>query len=482
MRALRSLIWSLLSAGAIVAWAGCALVSSSPTPGSSPHLPRVEVELPGKRSSRDSAPEWRPAPMVNVPAQVNDSAKSTPPSAPTSQPANTSTVTTDPAQEIRQQLDKLVADGALERTQYDELVKNLAQTDPATMQHLLWMYRAIAQRGKSPPSVEQVAAKPPAPRLREKPSSDHAGSLAIATDSTEPKTSSPTTSAPSASVAKQQPAALDEPSEEKFPIRQVTAIEELSTERATIPAKVPAAASASAPLDTDRPTSLDQVIRAMETAVESAPTDEQAKLHAQLRMLYLTAGRKHDAVQPIPGLGEAEQDFFAKELFGLATYLDESRTSDRGRRAAEASRHLHAALQRLGETSPLGVRNLAFCSEVSSYGVYTSFPKLEFKPAQQLLLYAEVENFKSDESAKGFHTAFKSHYQILDAQGRKVDEHDFALAEERCQNPRRDYFLRYFVNLPQRIYDGRYTLQLTVEDTLAKKVGQATIEFTIKTK
>ena len=34
--------------------------------------------------------------------------------------------------------------------------------------------------------------------------------------------------------------------------------------------------------------------------------------------------------------------------------------------------------------------------------------------------------------------------------------------------------------MPKRIYGGTYTLQLTIEDTLSQKIGQSTLEFTIK--
>jgi hypothetical protein len=33
--------------------------------------------------------------------------------------------------------------------------------------------------------------------------------------------------------------------------------------------------------------------------------------------------------------------------------------------------------------------------------------------------------------------------------------------------------------MPKRIYDGTYTLQLTIEDVQGKKVGQSSIQFTI---
>ena len=72
-----------------------------------------------------------------------------------------------------------------------------------------------------------------------------------------------------------------------------------------------------------------------------------------------------------------------------------------------------------------------------------------------------------------------SSYQIFDSRGAKVTEQDYAITEESCRNPRRDYFLRYFVYLPKQIRSGNYTLQLTIEDTLGKKVGQTTVPFEI---
>jgi hypothetical protein len=91
-----------------------------------------------------------------------------------------------------------------------------------------------------------------------------------------------------------------------------------------------------------------------------------------------------------------------------------------------------------------------------------------------------VENFKSESTDKGFRTALRSSYQILDPHGARVAQQEFALTEEYCRNPRRDFFIRYFVWMPKRIYGGKYTLQLTIEDTLSQKIGQSTIEFEIK--
>jgi hypothetical protein len=224
-------------------------------------------------------------------------------------------------------------------------------------------------------------------------------------------------------------------------------------------------------------------ITALEAQTQEPPKSaDEVSRHARLRMLYLSAGRRDDALRPIPGISAAQQDFWSKQVYGLATLLDTERTPDAAKRSAEARQHLTLAASRLGELGTLVVRNLNFCTEVFSYGGFTRFEKNEFHPNQQVLLYSEVENFKSEETPKGFHTSLRSSYQILDSQGHRVAADDFPVTEEHCINHRHDYFLRYFLFLPERIYDGKYTLQLTIEDTKSQKIGQSSIEFTIKQK
>jgi hypothetical protein len=92
----------------------------------------------------------------------------------------------------------------------------------------------------------------------------------------------------------------------------------------------------------------------------------------------------------------------------------------------------------------------------------------------------EVENFTAESTPKGFCTSLRSSYQIFDSRGQRVAQHDFAATEEHCQNPRRDFFIGYYLRLPKHIYPGKHTLQVTIEDLKSQKVGQSSIELTIK--
>lgn len=222
-------------------------------------------------------------------------------------------------------------------------------------------------------------------------------------------------------------------------------------------------------------------IASLESQVRESPQSAaDIAQQARLRMLYVAANRRDDALKPIPSAPPPVQDFWSQELYGLSTILDTQRQPDTNRRAGEAKQHFHGAMNRLGELAPLAIRNLSMITEVQSYGVYKTFDKYQFAPGQELLLYAEVENFKSEETPKGFQTSLRGNYQIFDGRGQRVGDWDLGTTEEHCRSPRRDFFLGYHLRLPKRIYPGKHTLQLTVEDTKSQKIAQSSVDFTVK--
>ena len=214
-------------------------------------------------------------------------------------------------------------------------------------------------------------------------------------------------------------------------------------------------------------------------ADDAKDDDPRSADHARLRMMQLLAGRRGDALAEMPVDDTAVRDFWAKELFGLDILLDTQRTSRGRRRAAEAKRHLSDAVLSLGETAALEVRNMAFCRKVQSYGSVERFEKREFSPGQRLLLYAEIDNFRSENTAKGYHTSLRSSFHIFDSSGCRVDKRESTTTEEYCLSPRRDYFIGCDFCLPAGINPGRHTLKLTVEDLKSHKVGESSIDFTV---
>ncbi len=224
---------------------------------------------------------------------------------------------------------------------------------------------------------------------------------------------------------------------------------------------------------------LQQAIHAVEGQLSDSPQSAaEVAEHARLRMLYLLAGRRDDALRPIPSTTPSVQDFWSKELFGLATLLDAQQDDRPERRAAQTHQQLSEALTSLSRSSALVVRNLAFSNDIQGFGAYRSYTENKFTPGQEVLLYAEIENFTSEATPSGYVTSLSCGCQIFDSRGQRVAQHEFKI-EDHCRNQRRDFYIDVDLYMPKRIYNGLHSLQLTVEDLKSRKIGQQTIEFMI---
>jgi hypothetical protein len=411
-----------------VAWCGCALPRQASE--------RLESEAPTQpvSASYEDAPK-----EAAVAEEADPSTKHAQSSSSTKTPG------VDPAAlaEVTRQLDDLKA---ADPQAHDQLVQDLKHVDPKLWPMLVQGFKASAEYRQR----KQTATAAPQTRA----AADPPVQLAAATDS------------PPVRPQQAGPA----------PPGLLNAID---AKPLTPPSVQPASQQARGPSDWRKP--LDATIQSLEAAVAESPGPSEDDRQVYLRLLYLLAGQRDKALRPLTGHDALAQEFWSREIYSLSTYLDAQRVSDRSRRAAEAAIHHWEASNRLSQQGNLLVRNVALCTEVMSYGVYTPFDRPEFQPGQRVVLYAEVENFVSQPTPRGHHTAFESHYEIFDSRGQKVEERSFPPMEEYCHNPRRDFFIAYDdVRLPGQLYDGRYTLKLTIEDTLGKKLGQSSLDFQIK--
>ena len=240
------------------------------------------------------------------------------------------------------------------------------------------------------------------------------------------------------------------------------------------------AAAALAPSPGDWRGQLDAAIVELEHSVAEQP-GSVAELHdhMRLRTLQLLAGREADAYRPIPGASPAQQDFWSKQLFAINAYLNATTQLDEKQRAVAALTPLDEARARLAELASLRIRNLSFVESVDGFGVYEPRKASTFAPGQKVMLYAEVENFSSIASEKGFATSLGTSFKVLDESNRLVDGKQFPDVHDACRNRRRDFHMQYELALPERIYPGPYKIELTITDHNSGKIGLATLPFEI---
>jgi hypothetical protein len=209
--------------------------------------------------------------------------------------------------------------------------------------------------------------------------------------------------------------------------------------------------------------------------IPSSPTTTaEVHQHVSLRMLRLLSGDTDGALEPIPGISPTEQDYWSRQIFALATYLDHHGQPDEKRRAGASVLHLDEAVSHLRELGSLSVRNLSFCKNVYGYGAIEPYDAEVFSPGQQVSLY------HSRSTEKGFCTLLGSTYELLNEKGERVGGGEIPDVNDCCRSRRRDFHIQYSLTLPETLTPGRYQLQLVIKDRQSDKRGQATVAFEIK--
>jgi hypothetical protein len=216
------------------------------------------------------------------------------------------------------------------------------------------------------------------------------------------------------------------------------------------------------------------------TSPEAQADFRRRQVH--LRLLYLAAHHPEQALTAIPSLEPADQEYWQQIVWAITNSLDGGAEMSPGERAANTIPPVNTALRRLREQADLSIRNAAFCEEISYFGNYKRFPGDEFVPGQPVLLYAEIENFRSDPTPTGeYRTLLKSVIEIIGPGGQvRGWKKTFAATEDLCRNPRRDYFHNYQFTIPERLPLGPHTLKLTVVDELSGKQATSAIKFMVK--
>jgi hypothetical protein len=86
-----------------------------------------------------------------------------------------------------------------------------------------------------------------------------------------------------------------------------------------------------------------------------------------------------------------------------------------------------------------------------------------------VIVYFEVDNLTSDARPDGHATKLDTELRLVNVSGECLHEWKFPPLAESCPAPRRDYYARYILEVPQGIAPGPLRLELTINDLLGEK-------------
>jgi len=134
-----------------------------------------------------------------------------------------------------------------------------------------------------------------------------------------------------------------------------------------------------------------------------------------------------------------------------------------------------------GGNAPAGpvVSNACFATRVRGWGNVERFPTAAFRPGQEVIVYFELDRLQIRSAADGHTTGIDSSFRLVDGRGQRVGQWSFEPIVETCPAPRRDYFARYFIRIPEDAKPGRHRLEWSVTDTVAEASRQAHLELDV---
>ena len=129
------------------------------------------------------------------------------------------------------------------------------------------------------------------------------------------------------------------------------------------------------------------------------------------------------------------------------------------------------------------IRRLNFCNRIDGFGSFSVFPTSEFNAGQPLLLYAEIENYRSElTSDSQYQSEFAAMIEFFRAgETEPIASRTIRLPEieDLCSVERTDYFQSYELTVPS-LSPGKYTLRLQVRDQLSLQTATTELPFDIR--
>ena len=131
------------------------------------------------------------------------------------------------------------------------------------------------------------------------------------------------------------------------------------------------------------------------------------------------------------------------------------------------------------QQTPLAIHRPCLAQKVLGWGMVEDFPQNELCAGSEVIVYFELTGIESSESDEGFKTNIETALRLDDATGKRLHSWSLPPLVEVCASVRRDYFARFFVNLPNTLLPGDHQLVLTVTDTHSGTTAETVLPFAI---
>jgi hypothetical protein len=213
----------------------------------------------------------------------------------------------------------------------------------------------------------------------------------------------------------------------------------------------------------------------------AAKSPDDLDLQLKARLLLLAGHHDEEALQPVPGLSEQENQTVAALLRMMIFIRDHKGGPPSPEEAGKRLMALDVLRQELMRVADLEIPTIKLCTRIDSFGVYQEVTEPKFTAGQShyMYVYCELRNFTVKQEGGVFRTYLNVQHVLYDDQGQAVLTQADKDVSDISANRRTDFFLTRPLTLSPTLPAGTYTLKVTVEDPAANKIKTATLTITL---
>ena len=129
----------------------------------------------------------------------------------------------------------------------------------------------------------------------------------------------------------------------------------------------------------------------------------------------------------------------------------------------------------LRPAGPLQIPTITFCTRVDGFGVYDTVTSQQLPALLEsgIVVYCEVQGFSFRQQDLNWETRLAQQISLMDAQGQAIWRDQPNIVVDLCRKQRRDFYIARIIRLPEKLPEGKYTLQVVIEDQLTGRKTQS---------
>lgn len=226
------------------------------------------------------------------------------------------------------------------------------------------------------------------------------------------------------------------------------------------------------------PDTLKQRLEELKARVKAEPNNIEAQY--DWRLALIANGQADAALTAVDGTDSEIQAMMQAHIRALiaarsGTSRDPAVSANRQLEEIESLREI------LSAQADLRVPRVELCTAIEGFGRYTPIEIAEYPAGQKnrVLLYIEVDNFRSEKTPSGmYRTLLSVRQSLLNKAGEEIWSTHDANIEDLARQQRRDFYLTVGpLTIPKSLAPGEYFLKVEVEDVLGDKFNSNTARF-----